>query len=118
MEISLSDHFLVYCVRKFRGASKKQHKIISTRQTKNCIEEDFLNDLRYVDWKKIVTSTDDINGQTCFLLFWKSMLRYETDQFLKSPPPWLTKDFKLMCKSRDWLKKLAVTSKSDLLMQV
>ena len=60
-EISLSDHFLVYCVRKFRGASKKQHKIISTRQMKNFSEEDFLKDLSKVDWKKIVTSTDDIS---------------------------------------------------------
>ena len=59
-EISLSDHFLVYCVRKFRGASKKQHKNISTRQMKNFSEEDFLKDLSNVDWKKIVTSTDDI----------------------------------------------------------
>ena len=40
-EISLSDHFLVYCVRKFRGASKKQHKNISTRQMKNFSEEDY-----------------------------------------------------------------------------
>ena len=55
-EISLSDHFLVYCVRKFRGASKKQHKIISTRPMKNFSEEDFLKDLSKVDWKKIVTS--------------------------------------------------------------
>ena len=34
------------------------------------------------------------------------------------PPPWLTNDFKFMCKSRDRLKKLAVSSKADLLMQI
>ena len=60
-EISLSDHFLVYCVRKFRFASKKQHKIISTRQMKNFSEEDFLKGLGNVHWKKIVTSTDDVS---------------------------------------------------------
>ena len=31
---SLSDHCLVFCVRKFRGAGKTQHKNISTRQMK------------------------------------------------------------------------------------
>ena len=31
--------------------------------------------------------------------------------------PWLTKEFKLMCRSRDTLKKLAVSTKSDILMQ-
>ena len=34
-ETSISDHYMVYCVRKFRCASRRQHKSISTRQLKN-----------------------------------------------------------------------------------
>ena len=121
-EISLSDHYLVYCVRKFRGASKKQHKIISTRQMKNFCEESFLNDLKSVDWKKIVTSTDDINQtveqwSSMFSIILEKHAPMRNRRVSEKFSPWLTKEFKLMCKSRDRLKKLAVSSKSDLLMQ-
>ena len=121
-EISLSDHFLVYCVRKFRGASKKQHKIISTRQMKNFSEEDFLKDLSKVDWKKIVTSTDDISlivekWSNMFSIILEKHAPTRNRRVSEKFSPWLTKDFKLMCKSRDRLKKLAVRSKSEILMQ-
>ena len=121
-EISLSDHFLVYCVRKFRGASKKQHKIISTRQMKNFSEEDFLKDLSKVDWKKMVTSTDDVSliveqWSNMFSIILEKHAPTRNRRVSEKFSPWLTKDFKLMCKSRDRLKKLAVRSKSEILMQ-
>ena len=34
-ETSICDHYMVYCVRTFRGASKRQHKSIATRQLKH-----------------------------------------------------------------------------------
>ena len=58
---SSSDHYLVFCVRKFRGACKKQHKNISTRQMKNFDQNEFVNDLLGVDWRDIVRNTEDIN---------------------------------------------------------
>ena len=59
--LGLSDHYLVNCIRKFRGSSKKQHKNISTRILTNFNKTEFLNDLLSVDWKGIVSNTDDIN---------------------------------------------------------
>ena len=56
-----SDHYLVFSVRKFRGACKKQHKNISTRQMKNFDQIEFVNDLLGVDWRGIVRNTEDIN---------------------------------------------------------
>ena len=53
--------FIRYCIRKFRGSSKKQHKNISTRSLKNFKKTEFLNELLSVDWKGIVSNTDDIN---------------------------------------------------------
>ena len=44
-EISLSDHYMVYCVRKFNGAVEKGHKMIKTRKMKNFNEEAFLADV-------------------------------------------------------------------------
>ena len=33
-EVSMSDHFIVYCIRKFNGAVEKGHKMIKTRKMK------------------------------------------------------------------------------------
>ena len=38
-EISLSDHFLVYCIQKFNGAVNKGHKMIKTRKMKNLMKK-------------------------------------------------------------------------------
>ncbi len=121
-EVSLSDHYMVYCVRKFRGASKKQHKFIFTRQMKNFREENFLNDLKSVDWKGFVTKTDDINQiveewSNMFSMILEKHAPMRNRRVSAEFSPWLTKEFKLLCKSRDRLKKFAVSSKSHLLMQ-
>ena len=118
----LSDHYLVFCVRKFRGACKKQHKNISTRQMKNFDQTEFVNDLLGVDWRGIVRNTDDVNvvvskWTNIFSLILEKHAptrnRRVSDKFC----PWLNSDFKLMCKARDKLKKRAIRSNSELLMQ-
>ena len=45
-QAGISDHYLVYSVRKLRGGVKKQHKNISTRQMKNLSKSEFLDDLQ------------------------------------------------------------------------
>ena len=47
--ISLSDHFLVFCVRKFEGGVIKDHKTIKTRRMKNFNEQMFLNDVASIN---------------------------------------------------------------------
>ena len=39
LKISLSDNYLVYCVRKLRGGVKHQHKYITSRQRKNLVKK-------------------------------------------------------------------------------
>ena len=60
-ETSISDHYLVYCVRKFHGASRKQHKYVTARQLKHFDQAEFINDLLQVDWKGITLNGDDSN---------------------------------------------------------
>ena len=60
-KVSLSDHCLVYCIRKFNGVVEKDHKMIKTCQTKNFNEEAFLADVSAICWEQILTETDDIN---------------------------------------------------------
>ena len=119
---SLSDHYLIYCVRKFRGACKKHHKHISTRQTKNFDQTKFVNDLLEVDWRGIVRNTDDIdvvvnNWTSTFSLILEKHAPIRNRRVSEKFCPWLTNDFKEMCKARDRLKRQAIRSKSESLMQ-
>ena len=45
LKIAMSDHYMVFCFRRFRGALTKQHKKITTRQMKNFDETSFLADI-------------------------------------------------------------------------
>ena len=56
-EVSLSDHFLVYCIRKFNGAVEKGHKRIKTRSMKHFKEDEFLSDVSDICWEQFF-STD------------------------------------------------------------
>ena len=121
-ETSIKDHYMVYCVRKFRGASKKQHKNITTRQLKNFDQADFINDLLQVDWKGIVSNGDDINliveqWTTMFSLILEKHAPLRNRRVSEKFSPWLTKDLKQMSATRDRLKKQAVRSKSKILME-
>ena len=121
-ETSISDHCLIHRVRKFHGASKKQHKYTTKRQLKHFDQAEFINDCLLVDWKAIALSSDDIN-----IIFdqWTKMLSLILE---KHAPvrnrrvsghfcPWLTKELKQLSVARDRLKKQAVRSKSSILME-
>ena len=60
LPISLSDHFMVFCVRKFEGGVIKDHKTIKTRRMKNLNEQMFLNDVASINWIRALGQTDDI----------------------------------------------------------
>ena len=78
---------------------------------KNFSEEEFLKDLSNVDWKKIVTSTDDISliveqWSNMFSIILKKHAPTRNRRASEKFSPWLMKEFKLMCRSRDRLKNL------------
>ena len=121
-ETSISDHYMVYCVRKFRGTSRRQHKNISTRQLKNLNSADFINDILSIDWNGIVSNNDDVNliveqWTSSFLLILEKHAPLREKRVSEKFCPWLTKDLKLMSVARDKLKKQAVRSNSEMLMQ-
>ena len=61
VKAAISDHYVVYSVRKYQGGIKHNHKHIHTRQLKNFNKEAFLADLDAVDWSAILVCSDDIN---------------------------------------------------------
>ena len=114
---------MVYCVRKFRGASRRQHKNISTRQLKNFNSADFINDILSIDWNGIVSSNDGVNliveqWTSSFLLILEQHAPLREKRVSEKFCPWLTKNLKLMSVARDKQKKQAVRSNSQILTQV
>ena len=61
LPISLSDHFMVFCVCTFEGGVLKDHKTINTRKVKNFNEQMFLRDVASIKWVKALGQTDDVN---------------------------------------------------------
>ena len=70
---AISDHYLVYLVRKYLGGIERKYKQIYTRQMKNFNEEAFLRDFSAYDWSSILYCSEDIN-----VVFekWSSMLSF------------------------------------------
>ena len=86
------------------------------------IKPKFINDLLGVDWRGIAWNTDDVNDvvnkwTNIFSLILEKHAPTRNRRVSEKFCPWLTNDFKLMCKARDKLKKQAIRSKSELLMQ-
>ena len=60
-EVSMSDHYMVYCIRKFNGAVDKDHKVIKTRKMKNFNEAAFLADVSGICWEQMLSETDQLS---------------------------------------------------------
>ena len=61
----MSDHYLVYCLRKLNGAPGENHKIIETRSMKNFDETAFLTDVSQINWDRTVA---DLLTLMCLLM--------------------------------------------------
>ena len=120
-EVSLSDHYMVYCIRKFNGAVEKGHKLIKTRKMKNFNEEAFLQDISGIFWEQMLTETDDIdilvsNWSNLFSLIIEKHAPLSEMRVSEKYCPWIDKDLRALMRTRDCLKKAAVKRKSDILM--
>ena len=60
-KVSMSDHYTVFCVRKFEGALKKDHKVITTTSMINVDKDVFLGDIANICWKQVFNETDDVD---------------------------------------------------------
>ena len=60
-KVSMSVHYMVFCVCTFDGASLKDRKIIKTRSMKHFDENAFLDDVCNIWWEGALSETDDVN---------------------------------------------------------
>ena len=122
MRLGLSDHYSVYCVRKFMGNLQKTPKVFVTRQFKHFNKTAFLEDLRQVYWDDLLDTTDD---PTVLVQLWTKVFVGTLDKhapLMKRKgkniySPWVTQDLIHKRRTRDTLKAKAVKMKSEILME-
>ena len=69
IHLSMSDHGLVFAVRKISISNKNTHKVVNVRNMKNFNVHEFRNELNCLPWD-MVLQTEDVNYQW---QLWKSM---------------------------------------------
>ena len=116
-KISLSDYYMVYCIRIQNGSLTKGHKMITTRKMNNFIEGDFLADVASVCWEHVVTLTDNINSlvndwSAIFSAIIEKHAPLREMRVSGKYCPWIDKDLKSLMRTRDRLKTAALKSKS------
>ena len=57
----MSDHYLIYCLKKLNGARRKDHKVIKTRSMNIFDATAFLTDVSQINWNRTVSRTIGIN---------------------------------------------------------
>ena len=120
-KVTMSDHYMVYCVRKFNGNLKKDHKNIRTRMMKNFSEEAFLNDVATIDWEQVLGHSDDINAlvnnwSSIFSAIIEKHAPLRQIRVSERYCPWVNANLKGLIQTRDRLKKAAVKCNSQILM--
>ena len=108
--ISLSDHFMVFCVHKFKGGVLKDHTSIKTRRMKNFDEQMLLTDVASIDWIRALGQTDDtdILVSNRSNLFSSVIEKYAPVQEMRVSDkycPWVNADLRTLLKSKDKLKQ-------------
>ena len=61
IETSMSDHIMVFCVRKLRAALEKNHKVIQARSMKTFNEKAFVVDVASIYWGQIACQCTKID---------------------------------------------------------
>ena len=99
LQVSMSDQYLVYCLRKLNGARRKDHKVIKTRSMKNCYETAFLADVSRINWDGVVNRPVDINvlvddWPNLFSMIIDKHVPIKSMRVSENYCPWINKDFK------------------------
>ena len=116
---SLSDHFMVYVIRKL---SKKttEGKKLTTRSFKNFKEDEFNELLKQVNWKDVVTNERNIDDnwktwKNNFLSVLNTLAPIKQIRVRDKSYPWITSDIRRLMTRRDMCLKKAIKSKCNVI---
>ena len=117
LHVSISDHSLIYTVRKISVPTQNNHKYQSMRSFKKFNSDSFRNDLKNQSWNTLLM----INDPNEMWKAWKEMFLPVADKHAplklkrikNKPSPWITTKVKNLMNKRDNLKRVAVRSKNS-----
>ena len=114
LHLGISDHSVVYAIRKIAIPTKSKHKVITARNYKHFSAVKFKSDLRGIDWKKLKHLSDPNEvwnkWKTQFLSIADSHAPMKTKRQRKRKSPWMNSTIKQHMNERDKLKSRAVKS--------
>ena len=121
LRLALSDHFMMYCIRKLNGSISKNHNSIKTQNMKKFSEEAFLRDVASIDWEQALGFSGDANllVQQFSNVFSQVIEKHAPLRQIRVSEiycPWINPYIKNLIKTRDRLKMSAVKHKSQNLM--
>ena len=113
IHIGISDHSLVYAVRKFSIPKRYKPKYITTRQFKNFKADKFREELKNISWDTSLTNNRNPNDmwikwKETFLTIANKHAPIKTRRVRNKDSPWLTAQIRRLIIGRDRLKKQAI----------
>ena len=112
----ISDHSLIYTVRKIAIPVRNSHKVVTTRNYTKFNKNKFLRELKLIPWGKV----ENEENPDCMWELWKDMFLSVADQHtpLKTKrvknkrSPWINANIRNLIIQRDRLKRVAINSNS------
>ena len=111
----ISDHYLIYGVRKFQTI-KAEPKYIESRNVKRFNAQLFISDLQNAQWD-LIEEYQDPNDmvhawESIFIKILDIHAPLKQSSVRNKPSPWLTPDIKKLMHKRDYLKEKSISNKS------
>ena len=115
--IGCSDHSLIYVSRKLT-CPRSIPRIIESRQYKNFVPDDFVNDMALVPWDTIEQIDNPIGAwevwKQSFLAVANLHAPVKKRRVRNSNAPWLTPEIKRLMWERDRIKRIAIVTSDQL----
>ena len=119
IHIGISDHSLIYAIRKINPATKTGTNIrtIEFRNMKRFDQQQFIADLLGQPWERIILQKDTNSMWSCWKeMFLEILNKHAPIQNKRTRSfnvPWLTKEIKELIHNRDKLKRKAIVTNQD-----
>lgn len=109
VHMGLSDHSMVYTIRKFAISSKNTHKHVTTRSFKKFNANAFREDLKSAPWDSLrnCTTPDEmiVIWENMFLKIADAHAPIRTQRVRNKKSPWITTELRELITGRNRLKR-------------
>ena len=118
LHTGISDHSLVYAIRKNSNIFQKANDFVEIRNMKHFNEEKFVNELLNQQWENVYFFGDDPNAtwriwKELFLEVLNKHAPLQHKKTKSSEVPWITNKVKCLITTRNKLKRKAITTKTE-----